>query len=46
MKDRYIQMAIKSWEDKKNGVYRWWENERYDVNYCEKQINYFKNLKL
>ena len=41
-----IKNAISSWTDKKNGIYRRFETERYTVEFCEKQINYFKNLKL
>lgn len=38
--------AIKNWENKRSGIYRWFEKERYTVEYCETQIEYFKNLKL
>lgn len=41
-----IKNAISSWTDKKNGIYRWFEKERYTPEYCEEQIEYFKNLKL
>ena len=34
-------MAISSWNDKKNGVYRWFEKERYTSEFCEIQIEYF-----
>lgn len=43
--DRAVKGAISSWINKKNGVYRWFEKERYTVEYCESQIQYFKNLK-
>ena len=45
-RDRAIKFAISSWTDKKNGIYRWYEKERYTVEYCEDQIEYFKTLKL
>jgi len=41
-----IKNAISSWIDKKNGIYRWFEKERYSIKYCDEQIEYFKNLKL
>lgn len=41
-----INNAISSWVDKKNGIYRSFEKERYTIEYCEGQIEYFKNLKL
>lgn len=43
-KDIAIKSAISSWTNKKNGIYRWFEKERYTIEYCEKQIEYFKNL--
>ena len=43
---RAIKGSISSWEDKKNGIYKWFEKKRYTVEYCEEQIEYFKNLKL
>lgn len=45
-RDRVIKHAISSWTDKKNGIYRWFENKRYPIEYCEEQIEYFKKLKL
>lgn len=45
-KEVAIKNAISSWVDKKNGVYRNFEKEKYTVEYCDDQINYFKNLKL
>jgi hypothetical protein len=45
-RDRIVKGAISSWTNKKNGVYRWFEKERYSVEYCKKQIEYFKNIKL
>ena len=45
-KDRAIKCAITSWTDKKNGIYRWFEKKKYTTDYCEKQIQFFKNLKL
>lgn len=44
--NKYIQMAIKSWTDKSNGIYLWWEKERYSREYCYKQILYFQDLRL
>ncbi len=41
-----IKNAISSWNDKKSGVYRFYEKERYTTEYCEEQIQYFKKLKL
>ena len=38
-----IENAIESWTDKLNGVYQWWEIKRYDKEYCQTQIDYFKN---
>jgi len=38
--------AVKNWENKRNGIYRWFEKERYTEEYCESQIEYFNNLKL
>lgn len=45
-RDRAIKAAISSWTDKKNGIYRWFENNRYSIEFCNQQIEYFKNLKL
>lgn len=44
--DLAIKNAIQNWTDKKNGIYRAFEKERYTPEYCQEQINYFKNLKL
>ena len=45
LKERHIKIAIRSWQDKANGIYQWHEKEKYTVEYCESQIKYFKNLK-
>ena len=45
-KEMAIKNAVSSWEDKKNGIYREYEKQKYTSEYCEKQIQYFKNLKL
>ena len=45
-KEVAIKNAISSWADKKNGVYRWFEKDRHTPEYCEEQIQYFKNLRL
>lgn len=44
--DRYINNAIESWTNKKNGIYYSYETRRYTPEFCELQIIYFKNLKL
>lgn len=38
--------AISSWLNIKNGIYRNKEEKKYTQEYCEKQIQYFKKLKL
>lgn len=45
-KQNMIDCAISSWTLNKNGIYRSWEIERYTPEYCQSQIDYFKNLKL
>ena len=37
--------AVSYWTDKKNGINRWGDKDSYTVEYCKKQIEYFKNLK-
>ena len=44
LKQQAIRFAISSWEDKLNGVYMYWETNRYSPEYCKKQITYFRNL--
>ena len=46
LKEIAIKNAISSWNNKKNGIYRSFEKERYTPEYCEEQIEYFKSLKL
>ena len=46
LKEIAIKNAISSWTNKKNGMYRSFEKKRYTPEYCEEQIEYFKNLKL
>ena len=46
LKEIAIKNAISSWTNKKNGMYRSFEKKRYTPEYCEEQIQYFKNLKL
>ena len=46
LKEIAIKNAISSWTNKKNGMYRSFEKERYTPEYCEEQIEYFKSLKL
>ena len=46
LKEMAIKNAISNWTDKLNGIYRSHENKRYSLEYCESQIEYFKNLKL
>lgn len=46
LKEMAIKNAISSWIDKKNGIYKWFEKERYTIEYCEEQIEYFNTLKL
>jgi len=45
-KERAIRNSISYWNEKKQGIYRWHEKQRYTIEYCETQIHYFKNLKL
>lgn len=45
-KQHMINTAISSWTANKNGIFKSWETERYTPEYCQKQIDYFKNLKL
>ena len=45
LKGMAIKNAISSWTDKKNGVYRWYENKIHTTEYCQNQIDYFKNFK-
>jgi len=40
-----IANAISSWRDKKGGIYKSYEKERFTVEFCDDQIEYFKNLK-
>lgn len=42
----YIAGAVSYWTDKKNGVNHWWDKSRYNAEYCDKQMQYFKDLKL
>jgi len=46
LKEIAIKNAISFWNNKKNGMYRSFEKKRYTPEYCEEQIQYFKNLKL
>lgn len=41
---QHIENAIKTWEDKLNGVRCHWDKKEYSKEYCQKQIEYFKNL--
>jgi hypothetical protein len=42
---RYIENAVSNWNDKLNGVYKYWEKQRYTKDFCLEQIEYFKNFK-
>jgi hypothetical protein len=46
IQEKHISNAIKSWTNKKNRIYKWYECERHSPEYCQEQIEYFKNLKL
>ena len=41
----YRENAINSWKRKADGVYLWWEKERYSREYCYMQVLYFQDLK-
>lgn len=40
-----IANALANWERKKQGIYYSHEKERHSKEYCDKQIEYFKNFK-
>lgn len=44
LREQAILNAISNWTDKKNGIYQWWEFERYSAEFCEIQIIFFINL--
>jgi len=41
-----VKSAVSSWSNIKNGIYRNENEKKYTIEYCEKQIQYFKNLKI
>jgi hypothetical protein len=43
-RQQYINNAIRTWTNKKQGNYCWHEIERHTPAYCDIQIEYFKRL--
>lgn len=41
-KEDVIKMTIRTWEEMKIGIYHWSEKKRYTPEYCQTQIDYFK----
>ena len=45
MRNRIIDNAIDSWEQRYNGVVFWFDVKTYSKEWCAEQVLYFKNLK-
>jgi len=41
-----IEGAINYWTNKKTKNFYWWDKTEYTPEYCDTQIQYFKNMKL
>ena len=45
LQKRALKMAVDGWERRKKGIYPAYEEKRYSQEYCDEQIEYFKNFK-